>query len=62
MGLDEIRIVRVGKMNEIKEQGYNPFEYTYTQSHKAAELQELYKNLADSTEDESADVAVAGTN
>ena len=49
------------KMNDIKEQGFNPFEYTYKQTHKAVELQEMYKDLADSSEDEQADVAVAGT-
>ena len=61
MGIDEIRKVRISKMNDIKEQGFNPFEYTYKQTHKAVELQEMYKDLADSSEDEQADVAVAGT-
>jgi lysyl-tRNA synthetase class II len=59
-GLAEIRLARVKKLNEMRAVGVNPFEYTFLQSHKAAELQKIYSELPADQEDTTADVAVAG--
>ena len=45
---------------QMKSANVNPFEYTFTSSHKAAELQELYKPLPSNEEDISSDVSIAG--
>jgi lysyl-tRNA synthetase class II len=47
-------------VHQMRSAGVNPFEYTFQQSHKAAELQELYKDLPADAELEDTDIAVAG--
>ena len=60
MGIDEIRATRIKKLEAIEQGGRRAFDYTFTQTHKASELQKLYANLEYGTEDETASVAVAG--
>ena len=55
----EIRQARINKLDLMKAAGVNPFAYTFDATHKAATLQEKYKDL--SAGEEKADaVAVAG--
>jgi lysyl-tRNA synthetase class 2 len=58
--IDEIRRVRINKVEEIRADGAEPFAYSYTATHKSAELQGMFDDLENGTEDESVDVAVAG--
>jgi lysyl-tRNA synthetase class 2 len=60
LGLDEIRQVRLDKIQDMRAANVNPFAYTFEQTHKAAALQEAYKGLADGVEDAEARVSVAG--
>lgn len=60
VGLEDLREVRVGKMNTMIEAGVNPFAYTYKATHKSSELQVIAANLANGEEDEGSDVSVAG--
>ena len=48
-------------MDQIKNNGMNPFAYSYDQTHKTADLHEQFKHLANGTEDaEKLIVSVAG--
>lgn len=57
---EEIKQVRINKANSLKELGINPFAYTYPWTHKAKQLQDTFKELANGVEDASVTVAVAG--
>jgi hypothetical protein len=57
----ELRANRLAKVGAMREAGVEPFEYTYTATHTATELNGLYEGkLEGGEEDESADVSVAG--
>lgn len=58
-GIDEIRNIRLGKINRMREVGINPFEYTYPVTHHADQLQNLFKALENGQED-SMVVSIAG--
>lgn len=58
-GQTELRKVRQDKCDALREAGGNPYPYKYDPSHKAAALQEQYKNLENGTETEDR-VRVAG--
>lgn len=60
VGIDDIRKARVDKVELMRSSSVNPFAYTYAQTHKTAELQIQYKDLADGVEDPEAKVSVAG--
>ncbi len=50
--LEEIRANRIEKLEAMKTEGINPFEYTFQASHKATELQVQYGDkLSDGEED-----------
>ena len=55
----ELRQARVNKLEDMKAAGVNPFAYTFSTTHKTAELAELYKDMAPGEERDVA-VAVAG--
>lgn len=57
---EEIKQVRINKVNSLKELGINPFAYTYPWTHKAKQLQEMFVDLGNGVEDDSVKVAVAG--
>lgn len=57
---EEIRSVRLEKMNSLQQKGINTFAYTYNPSHKTTELQSLYSALPAGQEDSSRQVSVAG--
>ena len=57
--LSEIRATRLEKVQQLKEQGLNPYGYKWVSTHHAAELQEKYANL-NNGEEVDAEVAVAG--
>lgn len=58
--LEELRQVRIDKIEALKQQGMNPFAYTFTNTHTTEQLQIQHANLANGTEDESAQVSLAG--
>lgn len=60
MGAEELRKVRLDKIETMRTANINPFAYTFLQTHKTAALQDTYKSLADGVEDTSAVVSVAG--
>lgn len=57
--LSEIRATRLEKVQQLKEQGLNPYGYKWVSTHHAAELQEKYANL-NNGEEVDVEVAVAG--
>ncbi|MBA4075960.1 MAG: lysine--tRNA ligase, partial [Cyanobacteria bacterium PR.023] len=48
----KLKTDRLKKLSALKEQGINPYPYKFERSHKAAELQEKYKDLAVGVETE----------
>ena len=59
----ELRLTRLAKVDAMKESGVEPYAYTYSRNTNAAELQERYgteEKLESGTEDENADVSIAG--
>lgn len=48
----KLKTDRLKKLGALKEQGINPYPYKFERSHKAAELQEKYKDLAVGVETE----------
>ena len=59
-GIDELKKVRIAKMDAFKAKGINPFAYTFPQTHKAAQLQTAYADLANGAECEDVEVSVSG--
>lgn len=59
-GIEELKKVRIAKMDAFKAKGVNPFAYTFEQTHKAAQLQTAYADLANGTEREDVEVSVSG--
>jgi lysyl-tRNA synthetase class 2 len=57
--LEEIRIARLQKVEDLKQLGMNPFAYRWEVTHRAADLQEKYADLADGGEVEQ-EVSIAG--
>jgi lysyl-tRNA synthetase class 2 len=55
----KLKADRLKKLAALKEQGINPYPYKYERSHKAAELQEKYKDLAVGIETEDV-VSICG--
>lgn len=47
-----MRDERLRKLQELKDQGVNPYPYSFKRSHKAAQLQDIYKDLAPGSETE----------
>lgn len=47
-----LRQERLRKLETLKEQGVNPYPYSFTRTHKAEDLHEKYKDLAPDTETE----------
>lgn len=54
-----LKAERLRKLKSLQEEGINPYPYFYKRSHKAAQLQELYKELVPGTETEDV-VSVCG--
>lgn len=60
VSLDEHRAMRLEKLEVLREEGVNPYAYSYERTHTAAELQGEYAGMEDGGEDDIADVSVAG--
>jgi lysyl-tRNA synthetase, class II len=45
-----LRNERIRKLNALREAGINPYPYKFERTHRAAQLQEIYKDLAAETE------------
>lgn len=61
MSYSELRQNRLAKAQAMKDEGVEPFEYTYDPTHLALELQNLYEGrLNGGEEDTDSNVAVAG--
>ena len=58
--IDEIKQGRLSKIQTMKDAGINPFAYTYDQTHKAIDLQRVYTDLSNGTEDATTRVSIAG--
>lgn len=58
--LEEIRQVRIEKINSLQAKGVNPFAYQYHSSHDTPQLQQLFADLPNGQEDIDADVSIAG--
>jgi len=56
----ELRDARLAKAAVMKESGVEPYAYSYKCNTNAAELQVKYESLENGTEDETADVSIAG--
>ncbi|CAM9266609.1 unnamed protein product, partial [Ectocarpus sp. 12 AP-2014] len=56
----ELRAVRIGKAEEIRAAGGNPYAYSWDVTHSSNELQKQWEGLEAGTEDEEAEVSVAG--
>lgn len=54
-----LRAERLRKLRELREQKINPYPYKYTRTHRASQLQEKYKDLANDVETEDL-VSVCG--
>ncbi|NEO26495.1 MAG: lysine--tRNA ligase, partial [Kamptonema sp. SIO4C4] len=57
--LEEIRATRLEKVDQLKQEGLNPYAYKWDSTHHAAELQANYADLAAGEEVET-EVAIAG--
>ena len=57
--LDEIRAARIEKIAQLQQAGINPYAYSWESTHHAAQLQEMYAELA-SGEEVDVSVAIAG--
>eukprot|EP00752_Nemacystus_decipiens_P018778 g16836.t1 len=56
----ELRAIRIGKAEEIRAAGGNPYAYSWDVTHSSADLQKGWEGLEAGTEDEEAEVSVAG--
>ena len=57
--LDELRAARLEKIAQLQQAGINPYAYSWESTHHAAQLQEMYAELA-SGEEVNVNVAIAG--
>ena len=58
---EEIRQVRINKMNTLKTMGIEPFAYSFDSTHKTIELLSSYQHLSNGEEDSKGDkVSIAG--
>ncbi|MBW4665075.1 MAG: lysine--tRNA ligase [Chroococcus sp. CMT-3BRIN-NPC107] len=57
--LDELRAARLEKVAQLQQAGINPYTYSWESTHHAAQLQEMYADLA-SGEEVDVIVAIAG--
>ncbi len=57
--LDELRAARIEKIAQLQQAGINPYAYSWKSTHHAAQLQEMYAELA-SGEEVDVNVAIAG--
>lgn len=48
--MSKLKLDRLKKLAQLKEAGVNPYAYSFERTHKAAQLQELYKDLASGVE------------
>ena len=48
--MSKLKLDRLKKLAQLKEAGVNPYAYSFERTHKAAQLQELYKDLANGVE------------
>ncbi|KAI8105180.1 hypothetical protein M9435_000350 [Picochlorum sp. BPE23] len=58
--IEEIRELRISKAQDIRELGQNPYAYTYSRTHSAQELQDLYSELPNGEQKDDVTVSVAG--
>lgn len=59
MSSDDIRATRLEKVNQMKDQGLNPYEYRWELTHHAADLQAKYADL-ESGQEVDVEVSIAG--
>eukprot|EP00904_Undaria_pinnatifida_P005237 jgi/Undpi1/1843/HiC_scaffold_12.g05230.m1 len=56
----ELRAVRIGKAEEIRAAGGNPYAYSWDVTHSSSALNKQWEGLEPGAEDEAAEVSVAG--
>jgi lysyl-tRNA synthetase, class II len=57
---EEFKRNRIGKVNDMRKCGVNPFAYSYSPSHTISELRGKFSILMNSEEDNSSQVSIAG--
>jgi lysyl-tRNA synthetase class 2 len=57
---DDIRTVRLSKLNQITKSGRNPFAYVFPHSDRAVDIKRRYCNLQNGEHDPSANISIAG--
>ena len=60
MTIDEIRQVRLDKVQAMRDNSINPFAYVFQQTHKASVLQETFQHLPNGQESTETVVSIAG--
>ncbi|NJN09376.1 MAG: lysine--tRNA ligase [Richelia sp. RM2_1_2] len=60
MSEEDIRATRLEKVEQLRQQGMNPYAYSWEITHHAAELQEKFADLANGEEVADIEVAIAG--
>ncbi|MGF1675390.1 MAG: lysine--tRNA ligase [Rivularia sp. (in: cyanobacteria)] len=60
MSEEDIRATRLEKVEQLRQQGMNPYAYNWELTHHAAELQEKFADLANGEEVADIEVAIAG--
>ena len=58
--LDEIRQVRIDKVNRLQSVGVNPYAYTFHSTHTSQEIHQLCESLQSGQEDTNTTVSLAG--
>lgn len=59
MSSDDLRETRIEKANQLRQLGFNPYEYQWKLTHRAADLQQKYADLPNG-EEIDVEVAIAG--
>ena len=60
MASEDLRATRIEKLDQLRAVGMNPFAYSWTSSHRMADLQSKYADLPNGEEIDDTEVAIAG--
>ena len=60
MASEDLRATRIEKLDQLRAVGMNPFAYSWTSSHRMADLQSKYTDLPNGEEIDDTEVAIAG--
>lgn len=60
MASEDLRATRIEKLDQLRAVGMNPFAYSWTSSHRMADLQSKYADLPNGEEIDDTEVSIAG--